>query len=505
MEDKNLLKISQLAQKANVTPRTIRFYVQEGLISKPVKARKNMALYHPDSIFQIQAIKKAQTDRFMPLVVIRQVLESNGFDYSALESVPVQTTPEATEKKEVCRLDDLPDRVHRDMKKHRWIQTNQGESQAYSGAGADLVRLFRLLNQRGVFWEEFYSALCAIESLVKKTMDLEFRSFTGWALKNSAADFNEIQSLSQTFLDRFMQETRSRHLAEILGRHRKDLDYAFLASADEGFALPAQEIMDQLQAIEKKLVPRTPDVRRLNDLAIGYSCIGDIDTALRLLRRVIRKEPDDLETRVRWIWYRRFSAGSKASSRMKQQMETLVRENPEFAVGRAFLGVWHLFDILEANDPGDILCLTNLCLHELSMADENMPEDLHQQTLIQYAKSRILMDLPHGADHLKKSIVSFENILSQKPRLDTYYAKALPFFPKWLWPNVYYFTGVALQRAGLWEKALEMFEKGRSFNVLPPFHDHIEARISQINQAVDTGGADDGKTVLEPGDGDSFP
>jgi len=44
MTDKTLLRISELASKSAVTPRTIRFYVQEGLLPQPVKSRKTLAL-----------------------------------------------------------------------------------------------------------------------------------------------------------------------------------------------------------------------------------------------------------------------------------------------------------------------------------------------------------------------------------------------------------------------------------------------------------------------------
>jgi len=57
METDNLVRISALAEKAGVTPRTIRFYGQKGLIPKPVQTRKNMALYHLDCVSKIRAIK----------------------------------------------------------------------------------------------------------------------------------------------------------------------------------------------------------------------------------------------------------------------------------------------------------------------------------------------------------------------------------------------------------------------------------------------------------------
>ena len=68
MTDKTLLRISELASKSAVTPRTIGFYVQEGLLPQPVKSRKTLALYKEDCIERVKAIKKAQTERFLPII-----------------------------------------------------------------------------------------------------------------------------------------------------------------------------------------------------------------------------------------------------------------------------------------------------------------------------------------------------------------------------------------------------------------------------------------------------
>ncbi|MCP4723367.1 MAG: MerR family transcriptional regulator [Desulfobacteraceae bacterium] len=490
METDKLVRIGQLATKAGVTPRTIRFYVEKGLIPKPVQTRKNMALYHLDCVSKIQAIKKAQASRFMPLVVIRQILEENHYDYDALEAAgqAMDTEPDTsgTMAEEEKRLQLMPRATLAILEKRKWVEctTPKKDKKQYSLASNRLIRLFEILNQHGAEWEDLLNALDSMESLVRQTVELEVRSFTGWALKNQASNYNDIQTLAENALNSFMVETRRRHLAQILCQHKKDLDYSFLASADEGFALPPEEITTEIHAMEKKLKPRKPDIRQLNDLAIGYSCMGDIETALRYLRRIMRIAPDNLETRVRWIWYRRFFTGHKGAVRLKQQMKTLVEENPKYAVGRTFLGIWYIFDILETDDPHEIFRLANRCLHEFAKAEENIPKDIHQKTLIQYAKSRMLMDLPGGADHLSNSILSFEAILSQKSELDAYYSAHLPFFPKWLWPNVYYFSGLAYQRAGLDEKAINMFTKGGRFNVLPPYHDHIEAGILKSGSVI---------------------
>ncbi len=80
----NLLRIGQLAKLANVTPRTVRFYIQEGLLPQPIRIHKTMALYSRDCIEKIKAIKTVQNKHFLPLMVIRNILEQNQYDYTSI-------------------------------------------------------------------------------------------------------------------------------------------------------------------------------------------------------------------------------------------------------------------------------------------------------------------------------------------------------------------------------------------------------------------------------------
>jgi DNA-binding transcriptional MerR regulator len=82
-----LLKISELAERAEVPVATVRHYLREGLLPEPVKTSKNMAYYPPEFAARIRLIKQLQEDRFMPLRVIRDVLESAGGDLEQLRTV----------------------------------------------------------------------------------------------------------------------------------------------------------------------------------------------------------------------------------------------------------------------------------------------------------------------------------------------------------------------------------------------------------------------------------
>jgi DNA-binding transcriptional MerR regulator len=70
-----LLKISELAERSGVPVATVRHYLREGLLPEPVKTSRNMAYYPPEFVERIRLIKQLQEERFMPLRVIRGLLE----------------------------------------------------------------------------------------------------------------------------------------------------------------------------------------------------------------------------------------------------------------------------------------------------------------------------------------------------------------------------------------------------------------------------------------------
>jgi DNA-binding transcriptional MerR regulator len=70
------LKISQLARLAAVPPATIKHYVNQGLLPKPAKTGRTMAWYDPVCVERIQTIKRLQREKFLPLDLIRRLLDS---------------------------------------------------------------------------------------------------------------------------------------------------------------------------------------------------------------------------------------------------------------------------------------------------------------------------------------------------------------------------------------------------------------------------------------------
>ena len=75
-----LLKMSELAEASGVSAGTIKHYLREGLLGDQVdvvRTSRNMAWYPPAYAERIRLIKRLQEDRFMPLKLIREVIDAD--------------------------------------------------------------------------------------------------------------------------------------------------------------------------------------------------------------------------------------------------------------------------------------------------------------------------------------------------------------------------------------------------------------------------------------------
>jgi DNA-binding transcriptional MerR regulator len=66
-------KLEELARAAGISPRTVRYYVQRGLLAAPAFKGKDTA-YGPDHLVRLRTIRRLQ-DAFFPLDVIAVELE----------------------------------------------------------------------------------------------------------------------------------------------------------------------------------------------------------------------------------------------------------------------------------------------------------------------------------------------------------------------------------------------------------------------------------------------
>ena len=107
MNDAGLLKMSELAERSGVSAGTIKHYLREGLLGEGdeiVRTSRNMAYYPPDYVDRIRLIKRLQEDRFMPLRVIREMMQSGPERARALIELEDRIIERAVEQREGERM-----------------------------------------------------------------------------------------------------------------------------------------------------------------------------------------------------------------------------------------------------------------------------------------------------------------------------------------------------------------------------------------------------------------
>jgi DNA-binding transcriptional MerR regulator len=75
------LKMSELADASGVSAATIKHYLREGLLGRDgeiVRTSRNMAYYPPEFVERIRRIKRLQGERFLPLRLIKGLLDEQG-------------------------------------------------------------------------------------------------------------------------------------------------------------------------------------------------------------------------------------------------------------------------------------------------------------------------------------------------------------------------------------------------------------------------------------------
>ena len=122
MNGEGLLKMSELAEQSGVSAGTIKHYLREGLLGQGadiVRTSRNMAYYPPEYVERLRLIKRLQEDRFMPLRVIKQIMDTDPARAAALVELEDRILDRALEAgaaervsaAEVARRYDVPRNV----------------------------------------------------------------------------------------------------------------------------------------------------------------------------------------------------------------------------------------------------------------------------------------------------------------------------------------------------------------------------------------------------------
>jgi DNA-binding transcriptional MerR regulator len=229
-EAKERLKISELAAAADVPVATVRHYLREGLLPEPEKTSRNMAYYSPDLVERIRLIKQLQEERFLPLRVIRELLDSGDGDPERLRALidledRILESALAGERKrvsarEVKRRYDVPTEVLDRLAK---LEVLSPDGRGYSPSDARIVEAISRFRAGG--YDErigftVYDTLRykrALEGLVKEEVEVLMERLAGEMDPDRAVEL--IEAGAQPLQD-LIAALHTKLLVAELERHR---------------------------------------------------------------------------------------------------------------------------------------------------------------------------------------------------------------------------------------------------------------------------------------------
>lgn len=84
------MRMRDLEKASGVGRETIRYYIREGLLPEPLRTSRNSASYSDAHVKRLRTIKRLQEERFLPLAVIRSLLDGDDGDrWLAPEAFPM--------------------------------------------------------------------------------------------------------------------------------------------------------------------------------------------------------------------------------------------------------------------------------------------------------------------------------------------------------------------------------------------------------------------------------
>jgi DNA-binding transcriptional MerR regulator len=83
------MRMKDLTAATGVPKATIQYYINEGLIPKPIKTQTNMAYYMEEHINAIRLIRELQSKRYLPLAVIKKIVthEKDGLSVDEIQTI----------------------------------------------------------------------------------------------------------------------------------------------------------------------------------------------------------------------------------------------------------------------------------------------------------------------------------------------------------------------------------------------------------------------------------
>ena len=161
--ERELIKMAELARRSGVPAATIKHYIREQLLPEPaVRTSPNMAYYDASLVPRIKTIKRLQRSQYLPLKVIKEILEKQGvnegdkkFANALHQANAGQESDKKLEYGEIIAA-GLPAEDLDDLEWMGYVQPEgKGQKRVYSGQDVALIEVLHQARMAGLSSQVF--------------------------------------------------------------------------------------------------------------------------------------------------------------------------------------------------------------------------------------------------------------------------------------------------------------------------------------------------------------
>lgn len=227
MEDQpNLLKMSAFADAAGVPVPTIKHYLREGLLPEPVRTSRNMAYYDAALIPRVKAIKRLQATLYLPLKVIRQILDRlDGGEVPAevaVEATVARVLEDLAPKDSISRKQLLnggvtPGELDLFIKLGIVSPVGKGDAQRFVGDDVALLKVLGQARRAGLTARMLPTEnLAEYVEAVRQLVRVELQLFQRGVIPTAGSDLAKLTQAATTLSERLVVLLRRRLLLPTL-------------------------------------------------------------------------------------------------------------------------------------------------------------------------------------------------------------------------------------------------------------------------------------------------
>jgi len=223
MSESNV-KMSVLARMSGVPAATIKHYVNEGLLPEPTRTSRNMAYYDVSLVPRIQQIKEIQRTRFLPLKVIKEVLDESALGSpeetvtAAIARAMTQGSARDLRTKEELIAAGMPAKQLAWLKDAGIVRPVAGENaESYTGDDLELLRVLGASRKAGITPEMLPVTILgeyvqAMQALVR----IELRMFREGVMPRAGQELGQVTEAATVLSEKLVVLLRRKMLLPML-------------------------------------------------------------------------------------------------------------------------------------------------------------------------------------------------------------------------------------------------------------------------------------------------